>query len=139
MKVDEVLKCLNAALRLQHRSIIQFTLAAGAMTGLENQYVADRLTSFAEGELDDARRLVEKIVALDGEPTAEVASPRFDADPRAALSALVETETEAVEAIQRVIEPAGNEAPGEALEHLAEHLILRKQNQIDFLIRARGR
>jgi hypothetical protein len=50
---------------------------------------------------------------------------------------LIETETEAIEALQSGIEPTGREGSSEALEHLLEHLIMRKQNQIDFLLRAR--
>jgi hypothetical protein len=34
-----------------------------------------------------------------------------------------------------VIPHTGTEGRSEALEHLMEHLILRKQNQIDFLTR----
>jgi hypothetical protein len=36
------------------------------------------------------------------------------------------------------IEPTGREGRSEALEHLMEHLILRKQEQVDFLERAAG-
>ena len=32
---------------------------------------------------------------------------------------------------------SGQEAASEALEHLMEHIIMRKQNQIDWLRRAR--
>jgi hypothetical protein len=49
---------------------------------------------------------------------------------------LIECETDAVEALQAAIEPTGRDAVSEALEHLLEHLILRKQSQIDFLRRA---
>ena len=35
------------------------------------------------------------------------------------------------------IEPTGREGRSEALEHLMEHMILRKQDQVDFLLRAR--
>jgi hypothetical protein len=34
MEVDNVIECLNTALELQHRSILQFTLASGSMFGL---------------------------------------------------------------------------------------------------------
>jgi hypothetical protein len=49
---------------------------------------------------------------------------------------LIDCETEAVEALRAAIEPTGPDAVSEALEHLLEHLILRKQSQIDFLRRA---
>ena len=88
------------------------------------------------GELDDARLLVEKIVALDGEPTTEVAPLSWTGDP-GRVDWLIETENEAIDALQAGIEPTGREARSEALEHMLEHLIMRKQGQIDFLLRAR--
>lgn len=59
-------------------------------------------------------------------------------DPVEAIDWLIECETDAVEALQAAIEPTGREGKSEALEHLLEHLILRKQTQIDFLRRAAG-
>jgi hypothetical protein len=50
---------------------------------------------------------------------------------------LVETEDEVTEALHAVIPRSGQEAASEALEHLMEHIIMRKQNQIDWLRRAR--
>jgi hypothetical protein len=36
--------------------------------------------------------------------------------------------------LQAAIEPTGREGRSEALEHTLEHLIMRKQNQVDFLL-----
>ena len=47
-------------------------------------------------------------------------------------------EEEAVEALQEAIEPTGREGRSEALEHMLEHQIMRKQRQADFLQRALG-
>ena len=41
------------------------------------------------------------------------------------------------EALHAVIPHSGQEARSEALEHLMEHIIMRKQNQVDWLRRAR--
>jgi hypothetical protein len=60
-------------------------------------------------------------------------------DPVEAIEWLVACETEAVDALQAAIEPTGREGRSEALEHLLEHLIMRKQAQIDFLRRANKR
>lgn len=128
---------LNAALSLQYRSALGFMLASGSLFGFEYQALGDRLWEYAQAELGDARLLVEKIVAIDGEPTTEVASLSWTGDPAGAVDWLIEVETEAIEALQAGIEPTGREGRSEALEHLLEHLILRKQNQIDFLVRAR--
>jgi bacterioferritin (cytochrome b1) len=137
MDVDKVLACLNAALELQHRSILQFNLASGAMFGLEVQAVTADLWEFAQAELDDTRRLVEKIAALGGDPTTKVADVGWNGDPHKAIDALIECEDEAIAALHAVIPESGQEPRSEALEHLMEHLIMRKQNQVDWLRRAR--
>jgi bacterioferritin (cytochrome b1) len=136
MDVDEQIERLNAALRLQGRSALQYTLTGGSLLGLQYQLLAERFGEFARAEIDDARRLVEKIAALGGEPTAEVAPPRFDTDAEPALRRLVDSEAEALQALQDAIEPTGREAASEAVEHRLEHMIMRKQEQVDVLLRA---
>jgi len=137
MDAHKVLECLNEALELQHRSIIQLNLAAGSLLGLEVQAVTAELQRFAEAELDDTRRLVEKITALGGDPTPEVAVVSWHADPHEVLDSLIANEDEAIAALHAVIPHSGQEPRSEALEHLMEHLIMRKQNQVDWLRRAR--
>jgi bacterioferritin (cytochrome b1) len=139
MDVDEQIECLNRALRLQHRSVLQYSIVAGSVIGLEYQAHADKMKTHALSELEDATRLVEKIAALGGEPTTEVAPFSFTADPSEALDGLIENETEAVEAMQAAIEPTGREAASEAVEHRLEHMIMRKQEQVDYLLRAQRR
>ena len=137
MEVEKVLDCLNEALELQLRSLLQFTQASGSMFGLEVQGVAERLWTFAQAELEDTRLLVEKITALGGDPTTKVGELKWQPDPGAALDHLIATEDEATEALHAVIPYSGQEARSEALEHLMEHIIMRKQNQVDWLRRAR--
>ncbi len=43
------------------------------------------------------------------------------------------------EALRLAIEPTGREAASEAVEHRLEHMIMRKQEQVDYLLRARRR
>jgi len=134
---EKAVECLNEALRLQHRSVIQYTMDSGSLFGFEFQSLGDRFWEFGAAELEDARLLVEKIVALGGEPTTEVAPLQWAGDPGEAVEWLIESEGEAIDALQAVIEPTGREGRSEALEHMLEHLIMRKQNQVDFLLRAR--
>ncbi len=136
MQVEEVLEALNKALTLQYRSALQYTVNSGSVFGLEYQAFGDKMHAFAQDELEDARRLVEKITALGADPTVEVAALTWSGDSRKAVERLIETETEAIDALKCVIPPSGNEGRSEALEHLMEHLIMRKQNQVDFLLRA---
>lgn len=58
------------------------------------------------------------------------------ADPHDAIASLVESEDELIAALHRVIPPSGQEPRSEALEHLMEHIIMRKQNQVDWMRRA---
>jgi len=111
MDVAAVLAKLNTALRLQYRSALQYTLTSDAPAGRE-----DRL----------ARR-----------PSTAVAELDWTGDPAKAVQWLIETESEAVAALKDVISDTGQEGRSEALEHVLEHLIMRKQHQVDFLIRAR--
>ena len=137
MDVPKVLENLNRALVLQQRSVLQFTIGAGSMFGLEYQAVGVQLWTFARAELEDTRLLVEKIAALGGDPTVEVGELSWSSDPAAAVDALIASEDETIAALHAVIPDTGQEPRSEALEHLMEHMIMRKQNQVDWLRRAR--
>ena len=137
MDEPRVLEQLNRALVLQQRSVLQFTMGAGSMFGLEFQAVGAQLWTFARAELDDTKLLVEKITALGGDPTVEVGELRWTSDPGEAVDAMIAAEEETVAALHAVIPHSGQEPRSEALEHLMEHLIMRKQNQVDWLRRAR--
>jgi bacterioferritin (cytochrome b1) len=139
MDVDEQIEVLNRSLRLQHRSVLMYSLTAGSVLGLEYQAHADKMRAHAAKELEDATRLVEKITALGGEPTTEVAPIEYTSDPAEALDRLIDCEGETLEALQAAIEPTGREAASEAVEHRLEHMIMRKQEQVDYLLRARRR
>ena len=137
MDEAKVLECLNRALELQQRSVLQFTIASGSMFGLEVQGVTGKLWEFAEAELGDTRLLVEKICALGGDPSVKVGELRWHGDPNDAVDSLIEQEDDTIAALHAVIPHSGQEPRSEALEHLMEHLIMRKQNQVDWLRRAR--
>jgi bacterioferritin (cytochrome b1) len=139
MDVDQQIECLNRALRLQHRSVLHYSLVAGSVIGLEYQAHAQKMREHSLSELEDATRLVEKITALGGEPTTDVAPISFTPDPGEALEKLIESEGETLEALQASIEPTGREAASEAVEHRLEHIIMRKQEQVDYLLRAKRR
>jgi bacterioferritin (cytochrome b1) len=139
LDVDGAIERLNAALRLQYRSVLGYTIAAGSVTGFEHQGIADLLWRFAQSELDDTRRIIEKIVTLGGEPEVEPATVERHTAPDGMVAWLIEVERETLEAFQDVIPTTGHTAESEALEHRMEHLIMRKQEQVDALERARRR
>jgi bacterioferritin (cytochrome b1) len=139
MDVDAQIECLNRALELQLRSVLEYALVAGSVIGLEYQAHAEKMSEHALSELEDATRLVEKITALGGEPTTQVAQLSFRGDPAAAIDGLIDHESETLEALQAAIEPTGREAASEAVEHRLEHMIMRKQELVDYLLRAQRR
>ena len=138
LEVEKAVERLNGALRLQYRSALQYSLASATLTGIEGQAISNLLVDYGDEELQDVRRLIEKIVSLGGEPTSEVAELRHPANTEEALGWLVESEREAIDALQGAIEPTGREGRSEALEHRLEHIIMRKQEQVDRLLRAQG-
>ena len=136
MNVPKVKQLLGKAISLQMRSAALYTWAAGAATGIQFQAIAKEFEEFGRLDLDDARRLIEKLVALGGDPPTKVAT--FEAVPpsKAGVKQIIEYENEALDALHAVIPETGQEARSEALEHLLEHLIMRKQHQVDFLLRS---
>ena len=139
MNVEGALEKLNAALRLQYRSSLELSLVAGSLVGLEWQPLEPLLWSYAQAELDDLRRLVQKIVALGGVPATDPAPFHTAPDTEKALVTLVDHECETLVALHRVLPDTGQEPRSEALEHRIEHLVMRKQEQVDTLRRALGR
>ena len=139
MDVGAQVEALNRALRLQQRSMLQYLITAGSIVGIEFQAHAERLKGFATAEADDTIRLVEKVTSLGGDPVTDVPSPSWVADPVEALEQLIDAETETLETLQAAIEPTGREAASEAIEHRLEHIIMRKQEQVDYLLRAKRR
>jgi bacterioferritin (cytochrome b1) len=138
MEVAEAIDALNVALRLQQRSAIAYVHMAGTLVGFQFHGLAEEMATFARAEVDDARHLVEKITTLGGDATVEIAPIESHGDPEALIRWLVDAETEAIEALQDVIPATGQEGRSEALEHRLEHIIMRKQEQVDALIRASG-
>jgi bacterioferritin (cytochrome b1) len=138
LDVDAALERLGKALPLQFRSVAAYTTAAASVTGFRYLGLSDLLWRFAEAELADARRLLEKIVTLGGEPADRVEGFGLtgDGDGEAIVAKLIELETEAIEALQDTIPATGHTGDSEALEHRLEHMIMRKQEQVDTLIRA---
>ena len=137
MDVEAAIDALNHALRPQRRSALAYTHIAGTLVGFQFHGLAAEVRSSAPAELDDARRLVEKITTL-GRLTVEVAPIESHDDSEALIRRLIDAETETIEALQDVIPTTGQEGRSEALEHRLEHIIMRRQEQADALTRATG-
>lgn len=138
MDVAEVVRLLREALHLQYRSTLHYTMAAGSIGGLAYVGLVERFWQYAQAELADTRRLVEKIVALGGEPVTDAAPLGCATDAIEAVRGIVESERKIIAKLHEVIPKAGDEPRSEALEHFVEHLMSRKQEQVDQLLRALG-
>jgi bacterioferritin (cytochrome b1) len=132
----EAIARLNAALTQQYRSALQYSVVASSLIGMEALALGPKLGAFGDEELNGVRVLIEKIISFGGSPTAEVAELRFEPKAADAVQWLIECEQELIDRLQEAIEPTGREGRSEALEHMLEHQIMRKQEQVDFLSRA---
>ena len=137
MDVPAVLEAMNHALSHLFRAALQYTVISGSLFGLEFVALGAELRSYGEAELADARLVVEKIASLGGRPTTYTNPFDWDGEPAKAVELVVAAEQDAIDALREVIPHSGTEGRSEALEHLVEHIILRKQNQLDFLFRTR--
>jgi bacterioferritin (cytochrome b1) len=133
MDTERVLETLQEALQRQAESILTMATMAGTLRGVGGAAVKTSLRSFVLAELEDTYLLVEKMSALGGKPAMNVAAIELPDSSDDALGALLAHEVRAVAALHEVIQHSGQEPRSEALEHLLEHLIMRKQQQIDFL------
>jgi len=137
LDADAALSGLQRALPLQLRSATAYTLAAGSVVGFAYAPLGELLWRFAARDLEDARRLAEKITTLGGTLNDSVPPFAVADHPEATIGRLIEVESETIEALQDIIPSTGHDGPSEALEHRLEHIIMRKQEQVDALQRAR--
>lgn len=140
LDVDGVIDGIQTVLPLQLRSATAYTLASAKLVGFEHVGVARLLAEAGTADLADARRLAEKLVTLGGDPNDDVAQNiDLPNEPEALIARLIELDEEVIERLQDVIPATGQTGASEALEHRLEHIIMRKQEVVDTLERARRR
>lgn len=133
MDVEAVREQLARAVGEQLGSLVTLNLLAGTARGTAAAGLKDRLLSFAVSEVHDTQRLVEKLVALGGQLQPYEPPPLPAATFDAAAREFLEREQAVMSTLHAVIGPSGQTPASEALEHLIEHVLLRKQQQVDFL------
>jgi hypothetical protein len=138
MDVDAVQQRLARAVSAQLGSLLTLTLLAGAVRGPAAVGLKDLLSGFAAAEVADTQRLVEKLTVLGGALEPYDAPPLPTGDATVMLQAFLDREETVLETVHAVIDPSGQEPQSEALEHLVEHVLLRKQQQVDRLRLALG-
>src|SRR3954453_5483636 len=92
MDVTAVLDRLNAALRLQYRSALQYLLLSGGGRGPHAMAIGEQLWHYAQSEFADARLLISKVGALGGEPDVNVAEIRYQPGVGDSIRHLIDTE-----------------------------------------------
>lgn len=133
MDVEAVQKQLAEAVSLQLGSLVSLTLLAGSLQGPMSINMKERLQAYAVAEVADAQLLVEKLAAVGGQLTPMEVPPLPSAEAGTALREFVEREEQVMTALHAVIPSTGQEPRSEALEHLIEHVLMRKQQQLDYL------
>lgn len=139
MDTEQTLKALEEALQLQAESMLTMTYLAGCLRGLAGVGVKAQLRDFVAVEVEDTYKLVEKYSALGGQTQVTPAQIVLDPNAEAAIEALIDLEQRGLAALHAVIPHTGQEPRSEALEHLLEHIIMRKQQQVDLLWHATER
>lgn len=131
-----LIRDLNGALPLLARDALAAALLAGSLPGPEGVALAPILRHVAAEDLRDLGRLSGRIAALGG--TATISGRKVDGagDWREALEALVAGQRETLDAVVAAIPADADDAEGEATEHLLEHLVARKRDDIELLERA---
>lgn len=138
MDVEAVKKQLSIAASQQLGSLVSLTVLAGSLQGPMSIGLKERLHAFAVAEVTDAQLLVEKLTAIGGQLPPIEAPPVPSADAETALREFVEREEQVMAALHAVIPSTGQEPRSEAMEHLIEHVLMRKQQQLDFLSLVQG-
>jgi Ferritin-like domain len=133
MDLDKVHETLTEAISLQAQSVLTMAVMAGTVRGVGGAAIKQSLREFVLAELADSYQLIEKLSALGGRVVIDTPAIDVSTDAGSALRSLLEHEVATVSALHGVILHSGQEARSEALEHLLEHVIMRKQQQIDYL------
>jgi hypothetical protein len=136
MDVEAVQKALSEAVRLQMASLLEMTVLAGSLPGVLGAVVKAELRRYLVDEVEDTVFLTEKLTALGGSCPTDV--PELVLEPKAevALRGFLDRERRLLASVHAVIPHSGQEPHSEALEHRLEHVIMRKQQQVEFLTRA---
>jgi hypothetical protein len=143
MDVAAVRESLAQAVEEQGRSLLLLTAAAGSLRGLVAGGLRGRLREVVQDEVRDTYILAEKLAALGGTIRLPASGARGErelpTDPGKVLELVVDQERQTLKLLHGVIPSTGQEPRSEALEHTLEHVIMRKQRQIDELLLLLGR
>jgi bacterioferritin len=94
METEQFVRALNADLRSEYRSIVQYTQHAAVIKGAEHLATIAELRRHLSQELSHAQILAEQVDFLGGVPTVEVDAATPATEARQALTADLKLERE---------------------------------------------
>ncbi len=135
MEEKKLLKMLNEALAQEHACQIRYLTHAAVITGPYAEPISNRLKEIAEDEKEHAIKLRDRITALGGTPTMEVA--REDLIPARTLKAILDVnlkeEDKAIALYRSILHAVGQE--GESLYETIGDIIQDEQEHKEELER----
>ncbi|MBI4482036.1 MAG: ferritin [Acidobacteria bacterium] len=137
MEKQKMIKALNDALAQEHACQIRYLTHAAVITGPYAQAVAGRLKEIAEDEEKHAAQLRERITALGGTPTMEVARAEliFARTLKEILEVNLKEEEKAITLYRSLLRAAQEE--GEILYETIEEILQDEQEHKEELERLR--
>lgn len=127
---------LNRALPLVARDALALAAAAGTLPGPEGVALGATLRDMAAANLRDVERLAARIASLGGTPAVAVEEPAVPKGLAASVKRLLTDGQATLEALVDAIPADADDAEGEATEHLLEHMVARKREDLELLQRA---
>jgi bacterioferritin len=102
----KLIEGLNEDLANEYTAVISYLLFSQLVTGVERPQLSAFLEGEVADELEHAKFLAQKIIALGGTPVTKPAEVKLSADNREMLQLALESEKETIERYTRRIEQA---------------------------------
>jgi len=135
---EKLVKMLNEALAQEHACQIRYLTHAAVITGPYAELVSNRLKEIAEDEKNHAIQLRDRITALGGTPTMEIAKEGLI--PARTLEEILQVnlseEETAIKLYRSILHAVGQE--GEILYETIEDIFKDEQEHREELERLRG-
>lgn len=127
---------LNRALPLVARDALALAVAAGTLPGPDGVALSASLREMAAANLHDVERLSARVASLGGAPALAVDNLKLPETWAAAVKRLLADGDETLQALVAAIPADADDPEGEATEHLLEHVVNHKRNDLELLERA---
>jgi len=127
---------LNYALTTEYQAYIQYLSHAEIQKGFDGEAVRELLTHISEEELKHAKILRERIVALGGTPSMDIAPRKKAVAPKEVLKLNIGEETEAIEIYTRILKMIGDDDV--MLQHEIRHILKDEIEHKEELMRLLG-